>query len=105
MDVLQNIGIDIATMIALVAYIVRMEMKQKELVARRKEDKEFIDSEIAKLEDAIDKLEIIMHERVNIVKGELKEDRKENQAEFKEINSTLAEVKADTKAILRALEK
>ena len=46
-----------------------------------------------------------MHERVNIVKGELKEDRKENQAEFKEINSTLAEVKADTKAILRALEK
>ena len=105
MDVLQNIGIDIATMIALVAYIVRMNQNQKELVARRKEDKEFIDSEIAKLEDAIDKLEIIMHERVNIVKGELKEDRKENQAEFKEINSTLAEVKADTKAILRALEK
>lgn len=105
MDVLQNIGIDIATMIALVAYIVRMEMKQKELVARRKEDKEFIDSEVEKLEDSIDKLEIIMHERVNIVKGELKEDRKENQAEFKEINSTLAEVKADTKAILRALEK
>ena len=82
-----------------------MEMKQKELVARRKEDKEFIDSEVEKLEDSIDKLEIIMHERVNIVKGELKEDRKENQAEFKEINSTLAEVKADTKAILRALEK
>lgn len=105
MDVLQNIGIDIATMVALVAYIVRMNQNQKELVARRKEDKEFIDSEIAKLEDAIDKLEIIMHERVNIVKGELKEDRKENQAEFKEINSTLAEVKADTKAILRALEK
>ena len=105
MDVLQNIGIDIATMIALVAYIVRMEMKQKELVARSKEDKEFIDSEVEKLEDSIDKLEIIMHERVNIVKGELKEDRKENQAEFKEINSTLAEVKADTKAILRALEK
>ena len=49
MDVLQNIGIDIATMIALVAYIVRMEMKQKELVARRKEDKEFIDSEVEKL--------------------------------------------------------
>lgn len=105
MDVLQSIGIDIATMVALVAYIVRMNQNQKELVARRKEDKEFIDSEIAKLEDAIDKLEIIMHERVNIVKGELKEDRKENQAEFKEINSTLAEVKADTKAILRALEK
>ena len=105
MDVLQNIGIDLPTMIALVAYIVRMEMKQKELVARRKEDKEFIDSEVEKLEDSIDKLEIIMHERVNIVKGELKEDRKENQAEFKEINSTLAEVKADTKAILRALEK
>lgn len=105
MDVLQNIGIDIATMIALVAYIVRMEMKQKELVARREEDKEFIENEVEKLEDSIDKLEIIMHERVNIVKGELKEDRKENQAEFKEINSTLAEVKADTKAILRALEK
>ena len=105
MDVLQNIGIDIATMIALVAYIVRMEMKQKELVARRKEDKEFIENEVEKLEDSIDKLEVIMHERVNIVKGELKEDRKENQAEFKEINSTLAEVKADTKAILRALEK
>lgn len=105
MDVLQNIGIDIATMIALVAYIVRMEMKQKELVARREEDKEFIENEVEKLEDSIDKLEVIMHERVNIVKGELKEDRKENQAEFKEINSTLAEVKADTKAILRALEK
>lgn len=105
MDVLQNIGIDIATMVALVAYIVRMEMKQKELVARREEDKEFIENEVEKLEDSIDKLEIIMHERVNIVKGELKEDRKENQAEFKEINSTLAEVKADTKAILRALEK
>lgn len=105
MDVLQNIGIDIATMVALVAYIVRMEMKQKELVARREEDKEFIENEVEKLEDSIDKLEVIMHERVNIVKGELKEDRKENQAEFKEINSTLAEVKADTKAILRALEK
>ena len=105
MDVLQNIGIDIATMVALVAYIVRMEMKQKELVARREEDKEFIENEVEKLEDSIDKLEIIMHERVNIVKGELKEARKENQAEFKEINSTIAEVKADTKAILRALEK
>ena len=105
MDVLQNIGIDIATMVALVAYIVRMNQKQKELVARREEDKEFIENEVEKLEDSIDKLEIIMHERVNIVKGELKEDRKENQAEFKEINSTLAEVKADTKAILRALEK
>jgi len=105
MDVLQNIGIDIATMVALVAYIVRMNQNQKELVARRKEDKEFIENELEKLEDAIDKLEVIMHERVNIVKGELKEDRKENQAEFKEINSTLAEVKADTKAILRALEK
>lgn len=103
MDVLQNIGIDIATMVALVAYIVRMEMKQKELVARREEDKEFIENEVEKLEDSIDKLEIIMHERVNIVKGELKEDRKENQAEFKEINSTLAEVKADTKAILRSI--
>lgn len=105
MDVLQNIGIDIATMVALVAYIVRMNQKQKELVARREEDKEFIENEVEKLEDSIDKLEVIMHERVNIVKGELKEDRKENQAEFKEINSTLAEVKADTKAILRALEK
>jgi hypothetical protein len=105
MDVLQNIGIDIFTMVSLVAYIVRMEMKQKELVARRKEDKDFVDSEIEKLEEATEKLEIIMHERVNIVKGELKEDRKENQAEFKEINSTLAEVKADTKAILRALNR
>lgn len=141
MDVLQNIGIDIATMVPLVAYIVRMEMKQKELVARREEDQESAKESISEIETAnktlaidmkayfkdakksretlrdylkeeLKELESTMHERVNIVKSELKEHRSETKDEFKEINQNLTalaidstSIKSDLKSILKVLDK
>jgi len=84
MELIQNIGIDLVTLVSLVAYIVRMEMKQKELVARREED-------IKRLEGEIDKLEEHSNEKLIAVKHgkkALKEEVKEKLAELKHMNDT-----------------
>jgi hypothetical protein len=112
-SILANAGV-LVTFVSLVAYIVRMEAKQKELDTRRKEDNARHSSDLEKHEQLM-KLELLngknsrksirkevaeadkevqdqSNKRIDIVKGDLKEFELNTKNEFKEINEKLGAV-------------
>lgn len=86
MDVLQSIGIDLVTLVGLVAYIVRMEMKVKELLKRREED-------IHALEKVIEKNEDTMFKKFSNVHSRMDRNETESKAEFEKFNVSVNDIK------------
>lgn len=112
-SIISNAGV-LVTFVSLVAYIVRMEAKQKELDTRRKEDKFQHITDLDKVEqhmmlellnaknsrkslrkeaiEADKEMQEVSNKRIDIVKKDLKELEMNTKNEFKEINEKLGAV-------------